>query len=759
MRNCILLLIYLLINCTYAQNQNEVVNPGFELDASGNLATGYSGTCPDELVSVAQPYWDEVLNWSIPLANCNKVGSADCQSGQTRSGNRYGSLIYHSKGWGGGGNKEYIVGELKSSMIENHVYYVEFYAKGISEHINNSNENFGLRLFEDQPEQCTFYRRIRPDKHDKAQIAPDFDLQNNNTNQYRKYVTYYTSNKPYNYVVLGFFGDYAGDPKDGVNELDIDDIRIFDLGLDNCSDGDWLFQNTDLYNHVYSSNEKIIAGEDISQEFYNGEVLIKSNNAVWFRAGTQVVLEPGFSTEDGAYFETLIDPSCTPFNPCQNVKPPNQSYVSCNGDNVILGPALAEDYMQYSWSPTTYLDDPTIANPTFTPPPTGDGNIEYTLTMTPLCGGFFDGSTFPPTFESTANITYNVQYYNNPDPNPSFTVNSFNTDKCHADFNLTLNPYTKTVNVQVTDIQTGAIWFATTYNVNPNNCCNYSWNSSTNIPDIVWNNFESCHDYNIKIKTNNWCNENVYSKQSLIWNQEENYQLLTPLGNTITPIGSPGSNDWFKLDATGVNRTILYVYNRWGYKVYQSSFDGYCQNTQSGKLWSGQCNSNLCSQSCLNEGWYNYVLFVYPCNGGLIDYAGQIYLDLDGNNSNNTYCNNLIQKASNTENIKPDPELDSLAYQIMLTNNPDLLEQENITKNEFELYPNPNNGKFRMTVNEEVFEKINSYQIYDFSGRVVFEKSANISREELVDINLSSGIYTFVLHFDDGNKTKRFVIE
>ncbi|MGB3616580.1 MAG: gliding motility-associated C-terminal domain-containing protein [Catalinimonas sp.] len=54
----------------------------------------------------------------------------------------------------------------------------------------------------------------------------------------------------------------------------------------------------------------------------------------------------------------------------------------CVASSVVLGPTLAADSVTYRWSPATYLDDPTAANPRFLADPAAVGTITYTLTVT-----------------------------------------------------------------------------------------------------------------------------------------------------------------------------------------------------------------------------------------------------------------------------------------------------------------------------------------------------------------------------------------
>jgi hypothetical protein len=56
----------------FAQLQNLVVNPGFELKSDGSLATGVKGSSdPSDNTINVQAYWDEILGWSSSISNPN----------------------------------------------------------------------------------------------------------------------------------------------------------------------------------------------------------------------------------------------------------------------------------------------------------------------------------------------------------------------------------------------------------------------------------------------------------------------------------------------------------------------------------------------------------------------------------------------------------------------------------------------------------------------------------------------------------------
>ncbi len=713
------------------QTQNLVVNPGFEIEADGSVATGFRNSSGfTDVTEDVQAYWDEILGWSAPNGDCNTIGSSDCMSNQVRTGNRYGSLVYQSSNFGW---KEYIVAELKSSLINGHIYYIEMYVKGKSLNIEEGKENYGIKLFNEMPEQCKRSRRLTPDKNDNAQIEIPFELLNggsSNPDDYQKVTLYYTCDNDYTHIALGFFGKKSNSAS---CELDIDDIRIFDLGLDKCADGDWYFQNTDLYNHVYTANDKIVAGRDVSPEFFIGDVVVKNNNAVWFKAGNQIILEPGFSTEDGAYFETIIESGCTEFDPCAHIAPFGDVYYSCFTNPVTIGPSFVEDYVTYSWSPTTNLSDPNSPNPVFTPPTSGQGYIDYFLTLDAVCGGFlnFDDG-FSPNVDDPYTVTYRVYYNANPDPNPSFTITNSNLTRCNADFSIAYNAQTEFVYVDVIDPSNGNTIFSQTYTMNPNICCNFSWNTD-NLSQTFWDIFNSCKNYTIRIRTTNFCYPNTFATQEIQWNNNVPYQLNLPLGNFISPNGD-GVNDWFKFDANGVQSYSLYIYNRWGNLVFRDEDVNYCSNSQSGKLWSGQCNTAICSKPCVVNGQYIYILEYTKCQGGGGSYNGWI-TNFAGNP--NVYCVGLDQK-----NLEFDED-----YSDELPLDEDLF----LSESNFLLYPNPttNSSTLRYAVEEESTIVVS---IYDINGALLNATPQNIisgvGEIELEVSNYASGMYFVVVEMN-----------
>jgi hypothetical protein len=91
---------------------------------------------------------------------------------------------------------------------------------------------------------------------------------------------------------------------------------------------------------------------------------------------------------------------------------------------------------------------------------------------------------------------------------------------------------------------------------------------------------------------------------------------------------------------------------------------------------------------------------------------------------------------------------------------------QNLTNNDFEfkdfvLYPNPNNGSFKISFKPETNEGIN-IQVLDISGRNIYNKTFDNSGmfdQELQVNTISSGLYFVNIQNGNNKMIKRIVVE
>lgn len=87
-----------------------------------------------------------------------------------------------------------------------------------------------------------------------------------------------------------------------------------------------------------------------------------------------------------------------------------------------------------------------------------------------------------------------------------------------------------------------------------------------------------------------------------------------------------------------------------------------------------------------------------------------------------------------------------------LTTNASITEFNN---NQVLLYPNPNNGIFNVS---SLRESINSIEVYDLHGRVVFSKEVNSNIFEINTEYLPKGVYMVKLNLESGSISKKMII-
>lgn len=770
MKNLISILIFqlVLINFYFAQI-NLVPNGGFELGNSGATPGCYSyysggGSCGGVAnnSNCQDRFNDDVSNWNVANRNENLIGCiGDCYGSpdwidpQTcpppspcpQGPSRYVHMSSESENLRVGLQKN----GQSYKLIPGKKYIFEIRVCLVS-------DGGGIRLF-----FTKWGEHWNSDSHNNQKwgaIDGNIHYEWNSTeanNAYCEWIFYrrtiqVPNSSDYNdleNMVLLLEDNYSSGQ---YTRVLVDDVALYEY--EECQDTRYI-QDRIYWNEsgLYQAGSYLISGNDVTSYPYDptGDVIVKYNSRIYYRAGQRITLEPGFNTENGAYFETFIEP-CDE-TPCDNTPPVGQNFQVCGTSPIIIGPTSSEidPTSQYSWTPTTYLDDPNIPNPTFTPPPNGLGKITYTLTVTPACGGFIT-SGFPPTVEESADVNYNVTYVSNPDPNPSFTLGSTEITNCSFDISIDLNPNTEFVYVQVENLSTGQMSQQQSYFIDPNSASTvFNWSSST-LPQSFWDTYQACHNYVIHISTSNFCYPNNIYTQDYFWGHNTTYSLNTPLANVITPNGD-GVNDWFVLDADGVNKYSLYIYNRLGRNVYRDLYVGYCQQSFSGKLWAGQCNMSglACTSPCLTNGDYYYVLYVYPCTGGRIDYNGVIQLT-PGTNAPNNYCQGLSMKTSQQDVQRNDPYLDSLSFAKLVSSS--FLTNNGITNNDdfdqiIGVYPNPSNGVFNIEISQELLQKVTRISILDANGKTVYVKQSDFHQKEILNKHFAKGIYLIKIDLDD----------
>lgn len=612
--------------------------------------------------------------------------------------------------------------------------YYEFYTKSIDVNGGLISKS-GIKLYDKRPNQCGYYKL-----HPKPNKQPQIKIINKPRNgQWHKVYGYWLADDNYSWITLGNFS--TGNASE--NTLFWDDIKIFNMQQEDCIDV-WYIQNEEYNNEnrFNQASDKIIAGENVTAQYIQGPVLVKSNSNVIYRAGQQVSLEPGFSTEPGAYFEAVIGP-CEA-NPCPPPPIINDQQQACFGNPINIGVSNPDQGQFYEWSPATYLDNPTSPNPLFTPP-AGEGFLSYTVTVTSIC--YFFGSPFP-VFMPAVQEEVLVYYNDNPNPNPTISLQNIQTSDYSFGFDATYGSQTEKICINFYELPSNTL--AASYCLEALaedfECCSLTINYE-DLPDEVLIQLKACKDYTVEISAKNFCYSNV-ATQSFLWDRNNTIQIVTvpnviSIANPITG-NTNGVNDEFCIVATGADAWSLYVENSWGSPV-ANIFGSVLSSPQC--IWDGTCVGNgvSCTQGAtLAEGVYFYVLEISNRCLETDDEAGFVHIFHDP--QSNMPLIDIISTANHQ---------DELVNSLLHSDNEAMILK--FIEQSVEVYPNPANEVLNIKVSPLLLDYIKTFSITNALGQQIY--SANINKEvnEIDLSNFSSGIYFLQIQTPKKNIIKKVI--
>ena len=109
-----------------------------------------------------------------------------------------------------------------------------------------------------------------------------------------------------------FFGNIFNDLKNIVLDCSGRHVYIDYVELSENCPNPLLIENHQFYNNVneipYKAGSILKAGYDVGNPSPNGNVVVNNGAKATFKAGSQIILEPGFIVEEGADFETIFEP-------------------------------------------------------------------------------------------------------------------------------------------------------------------------------------------------------------------------------------------------------------------------------------------------------------------------------------------------------------------------------------------------------------------------------------------------------------------
>jgi hypothetical protein len=229
--------------------------------------------------------------------------------------------------------------------------------------------------------------------------------------------------------------------------------------------------------------KNIISGNDVaSPPWGSGDVTISDGDNIKYKAEEEVNLKPGFNSLYGSEFRAWIAP-CGMEN-WETCDPRGTTIDLCvsSVNNCIKIGGNYSPALNYSWAPTTYLDNPNIPNPTVCLPTSGHGCVTYILTVKDNSGQQV-GSICPTTIHYWTNDGLPWHWYDNELPHNTISNNwycdltfPYNTNqfilKFFHDNNLIYEIHLKAYVDWIPNCNSSA---SIHYHFDTNNFTNYNW--------------------------------------------------------------------------------------------------------------------------------------------------------------------------------------------------------------------------------------------------------------------------------------------
>lgn len=458
----------------------------------------------------------------------------------------------------------------------------------------------------------------------------------------------------------------------------IDDVELFESG--GC-DGPFNIENkTYTYEEATYEANMIKAGYEVANPpLGSGDVIVKSIANVKYKAIQEVTLSPGFSVENGAEFRAWIAPcGADCFLP--------SAYAGADKsvcDNLPYPIGMAPQYgFSYTWSaiPASalgYLSNIKIANPNFTRPATGYGNIVYTLTVSNNCGQSASDNVI---------IGYDADKGKHGITNLSCTGTS---NRLVAD--ITVEKYTRSIKLELqtydgkTTIKSYPILLA---------------GIDFTPPYVHWTlpyYMDPCTSYNLWVLTDHYCAP-VMIGMNYKWTPNPSISATIP--DIFTPNGD-GVNDQFCISQEGAMSYSIQIFNRYGGTLLYTNGGSVTSNTVC--LWSGGNNSN---------GTYYYIVKLRNSCTTEVTKMGYVY-----RNGTQQRLSRHINEAENKELSTEVPE-------------------ESI-----EAFPNPNEGSFKLVIPEKYVDSSKVYVYNILGKLIYQSESASVQYSDIDISGYSKGIY------------------
>lgn len=702
-----------------AQN-NLVPNPSFELIYSSFVCGA------DANPSNFEEYWSNVYNWQMPSDPwyCSGPATSDlmCKGFSNwvnypegiHNGDHAVHLILDPKKVGPW--NEYVLVHLEQTLPENHFFYYEYYYKIFDtetvHYINH--DKIGGQLFKEKPWQCSgsaYYNgmlngdAIYPLMYSKV-TKPD--------GTWIKAQGYFSTwnEREFNWAAFGSF-DFD---HDAGGKLFIDDIKIIDVNYNFCPTT-WLFDNTTFENGYenYQASNQIVIGYGADPEVIDGDVVVKPGSELLLKAGNQVSFLPGFTAELGSVVTAKIA-GCDAY-PCVFPEYKDLSKKACGGKQILDVFSSTNNSWKVKWSPAQYVDDPYIAEPTFTPPSSGSGEINMTVEVTDLCG-------------NTTSRIYSVFYNSTPVTNATLHITNKKETKYDLSFDVDVNGGSP-ADIQITISGTSYNFTTTVYPSYP-----YQWKSTND-------QLNSCNKYTVTIKSTNKCSGQV-TLQSIVWDRTTTGLTFTGLTNVMNT--NDDINNKLYAYCNGADYYETKVYNRWGNLIEQ----------ESGRVVTSPAPV-FHAKGNYSDGTYYYIVTLWNCRAQTALKSQYFYWF---NSAPAALPDSASSPADSTQSFKTDNTIsqDSTTNNSVVSNNNTEVSNISVV---VDVSPNPNDGDFYVMLKAPGLNQEFNVELIDAQGAVILQNKIIVNNESRFQINVKgagSGMYLLRLYREGITINKTIIV-
>jgi hypothetical protein len=744
MKNLIqkLFLFGLLTTTNCLGQSNMVPNSGFETAVDPSASCDLNGGSQNDL----EDYMANTPPWNVPdkVTGCiHPVNTPDvnCKPAIAHSGARSTHQI--------GG--EFVTAPLSTPIVSGNSYYVEFFVKGAN--YDSNNDQGGVAFTLGRPVQkCVEPNYIQGFTAADIRIPTDVTILEDTWTRIQKI---YKSTEHATWIVLGNFN------RDNGGVLRYDDITVYDLGP-TCSD--LYIQNTQYSAQgILIEAQSITAGYDVFPHNLPftppvGNVVVQNGADVTYKADHIRIDTGGFKVELGGHFRAIIAP-CGRNCPIVFAEA-GPDLISCGSSCITIGGSNQTSF-NYSWSSSnsnalTYLTNTNTSNPNFCAPPNAFGEVNYTVTVTNVCG---------EVATDEVNIRYNTLA---PANNMPFVSVSNISQVRFLSFDILSSGFTEKIEIDVVNAQGSTLKH---YDLEANidfsskdNVGNFSFTFV--VPDYIF----SCTDVTVYVKSKNICNP-ITASTSFVWQQSNMTTISTGvIPNIITP-NDDDINDELCYQVENAETFSLQVFDNFGVVVNSPTTGTIQSNTPC--LWNGQCSS---SSICADGTYFVVLSFSNSCGQTvtipnhfitLLANSGNRMANPNAPDSKDSIPNNTVSnddkaplpkdQTSNIKNVVNSPDL-SMQNQVLLKNQQKTFNNTATEDNMLNIFPNPNKGEFTLFYPNQMSANY-TIEITDVIGREVY--STKII-EPTIQINLSShprGIYFVKVQSDKSMQVRKVVLE